>query len=255
MYLDALPELLDHTNCAHWIPVHLRDMTEISKTHPDIYKEFSTGHFTVQKRKRIFSSIPIDQAHEQHNALVKGDGGAVGLTDNPSALQRWMIAGPEIARVIAEFEPSENKQVDTCHHDQTASVQRAFARDVCSQDMLVLDPKEIVNTGVVKTVNTVQSICQEQLNAFVKECLVDRTTSIHDTIHRNKLVLFNTTEPKATKGKQQLRSLKCDIELFSRLYIACQTRDGNLEQFFRHENQACPPSLSVTLHLGTKSVC
>ena len=43
--------------------------------------------------------------------------------------------------------------------------------------------------------------------------------------------------------------------LFARLYIGCQNRDGNLEEFFRHENQAYPPSLSddSTLHLGTKS--
>ena len=86
MYLDALKGLapwffaLDHTNYARWIPVHLRDMTELHKTHPDVYYEFSIGHFTVQKTKRIFPTIPIDQAHEQSNSLVKGDGGAVGLT-------------------------------------------------------------------------------------------------------------------------------------------------------------------------------
>ena len=45
MYLDALTELvpwffaLDHTNYAHWIPVHLRDMAELPKTHPDVYGE------------------------------------------------------------------------------------------------------------------------------------------------------------------------------------------------------------------------
>ncbi len=34
------------------------------------------------------------------------------------------------------------------------------------------------------------------------------------------------------------------MSLFSRLYIACQSRDGDLDDFFRHENQVCPPSLS-----------
>ena len=54
---------------------------------------------------------------------------------------------------------------------------------------------------------------------------------------------------------KQLTSLKSDVGLFSRLYIGCQTRDGNLEEFFRHENQASPPALSDSgnLHLGTKS--
>ena len=46
-----------------------------------------------------------------------------------------------------------------------------------------------------------------------------------------------------------------DCELFSRLYIACQSRDGNLDDFFKHENHPYPPSLSVNgdLRYGTKS--
>ena len=52
-----------------------------------------------------------------------------------------------------------------------------------------------------------------------------------------------------------MSSLKCDISLFSRLYIACQSRDGDIDDFFRHENQACPPSLSNLgkLRLGNKA--
>ena len=53
---------------------------------------------------RVFSAIPIDQAHEQNNACSKRDGGTVGLTDNPSALQRWMVAGLEVAALIEDFE-------------------------------------------------------------------------------------------------------------------------------------------------------
>ena len=47
--------------------------------------------------------MAIDQCHEQNNAIIKGSGGAVGLTDNPPALRRWMVAGPEVARMTAEF--------------------------------------------------------------------------------------------------------------------------------------------------------
>ena len=41
----------------------------------------------------------------------------------------------------------------------------------------------------------------------------------------------------------------------SRLHILCQTRAGDLETFFMHENQAAPPSLSLggKLRLGTKA--
>ena len=52
-----------------------------------------------------------------------------------------------------------------------------------------------------------------------------------------------------------ITSLKSDCALFSRLYIACQTRDGDLDNFFKHENHAYPPSLSQLgqLRFGTKA--
>ena len=61
---------------------------------------------------------------------MKGDGGAVGLIENPAALRRWMVSGPEIARLIGEFEYSTKKQqdVNTFHHEQKKHVQIAFTR-------------------------------------------------------------------------------------------------------------------------------
>uniref|UniRef100_UPI00358F6B91 uncharacterized protein n=1 Tax=Myxine glutinosa TaxID=7769 RepID=UPI00358F6B91 len=58
-----------------------------------------------------------------------------------------------------------------------------------------------------------------------------------------------------SKAKQIVTSLKSDCALFSRLYIACQTRDGDLDNFFQHENHAYPPSLSQLgkLRFGSKS--
>ncbi len=99
-------------------------------------------------------------------------------------------------------------------------------------------------------------IGQEQFQAYIRDCLIERSKSIDDVIHRNKLKLFVSAAKKnVSKGKQQLTSLKSDVGLFSRLYIGCQTRDGNLEEFFHHENQASAPALSDggNLHLGTKS--
>ena len=53
-------------------------MCGLKTMHPSVYEQFLSGHFTVMKT-------------EQNNAAVKGDGGAVGLTEDPSALNRWMI--------------------------------------------------------------------------------------------------------------------------------------------------------------------
>jgi len=93
MYLDALTELAtwfhatDHTNYSRWIPVHLRDMVTLPTAQPEVDREFETGNFTIQKTSRQFSAIPIDQAHEQNNAAIKGDGGAVGVITKSTALR------------------------------------------------------------------------------------------------------------------------------------------------------------------------
>ena len=67
-----------------------------------------------------------------------------------------------------------------------------------------------------------------------------------DAIHRKKLKVFSTSTPRSvSQGKQQVASLKNDLQLFLRLYIGCQMRGGNPQEFFRHENQACRPSFSL----------
>ena len=48
--------------------------------------------------------MEIDQCHEQLNTILKGDGSAIGLTEDDDKLRRWTICGPEIARMVREYE-------------------------------------------------------------------------------------------------------------------------------------------------------
>ena len=79
---------LDSHIYARRLCVHYRDMCELPLKRPDVYAEVRNGSFVVHKTKRLFSSIALDHAHEQVNAVVEGEGGAVGLTENPAALRR-----------------------------------------------------------------------------------------------------------------------------------------------------------------------
>lgn len=91
LFVEVLEELvplffaLDHTNYARWVPIHIRDM----KSLPDSVRlEFQEHHhWVISKTGKKFSSMPLDQAHEQENKMVKGSGGAVGLTENPVAFR------------------------------------------------------------------------------------------------------------------------------------------------------------------------
>ena len=89
LYHEALSGLIpyffanNNVNYARWLPVHLKDMMSLEQQHPEVAREFHKGNVVVHKPRREFSAIAIDQAHEQNNAVIKGDGGAVGLTEDP----------------------------------------------------------------------------------------------------------------------------------------------------------------------------
>ncbi len=211
-----------------------------------------SGKFTVKKTKRAFSAIAIDHAHEQNNAYVKGDGGAVGLTEDPDALRRWMLSGPEVARVISEFKYNStfmaNEQEEIRHHEQKPSTQLAFKEQLSSliasidemgnpfmeesADLIALGTKEIADPSVVVTVNEIKHTGQEKYNLFLKDRLVDRKTPFTATIPKNKLPLFRSDTMRVKmKVRSQLTEARSDCSLFSKLYIGCQTRGVILMSF------------------------
>ena len=214
LYVETLEALvpwfhsLDHTNHARWLPVHIRDM----KSLPPAVKNDLQKYWVVVKKKKPFPYIPIDQAHEQNNAIVKGSGGAVGLTESPTAFQRWMVSGPEFARFLAEFQvqylvendPDAEKSLK--HYESGNSAQETFLMQVLklADAMKALgnpfqgDIEELMNIGtgdctseeVVKALRSMESLGQKQYKNFVKTVIEDRTVSIHDTIKKNSLPLF-----------------------------------------------------------------
>ena len=255
LYVDAIQQILpwmfvmDHTNYARWLAVHYWDMQVLSSKHPDVYKHFSDGAFVVHKTNRAFSSIALDHAHEQVNALVKGQGGAVGLTENPAALRRWMVAGPELSRNVEEFEGSSTVSEERDHLEQKPGVQSTFLKDVVntvscfeelgnpfteeSENLMAIHTKDIMDDSVVATVKNAHKIVEEQFCLFVKERFIDRSKPVTEPLKKNNLPTFSTPTKKAvSKDQAKVKLLKEDCSLFGRFYIACQTRDGNLDEFF-----------------------
>ena len=83
--------------------VHVNDFISLKNNNPLTHAEFLTGSFVIQKTRRKFSSLAHEQVHEQLNAIVKGDDGIIGLTENEAALTRWTVSGPETARLLMEY--------------------------------------------------------------------------------------------------------------------------------------------------------
>lgn len=123
-------------------------------------------------------------------------------------------------------------------------------------ELLVLHTRQCADAKVVSTLRTLEDLGSGQYRAFQKDVLDDRKKSIHETIKRNNLPFLKSPKPKPNSVvAKKLAAVRNDANLFGRLYIANQQRDGDLDTFFSHENQMYPPSLSDygRLRMGTKS--
>ena len=272
LYVETLKAIVpwffafDHYNYARWIPVHIRDMESLPQS---VYEQFKgSGHWVVQKTTNRFSAMPIDQCHEQNNEMVKGSGGAVGLTENPSAFRKWMTAGPEQARLLKEFEREFMREASSkqLHHEEGFWMQKSFKEQAHNEmgnpflhdnaELVVLDTRDVLDESVVTTVRSVEKLGVDQYKIYHGSVITDRNISIHEAIKKNSLPLFShPTQKTKSKQAEQTTMLKHNVELFSRLYIVTQHREGDMATFFKHENHPYPPSLSDRgkIRLGKKS--
>ncbi|CAC5382302.1 unnamed protein product [Mytilus coruscus] len=107
------------------------------------------------------------------------------------------------------------------------------------------DTRDIVDPKVANTVKNIEQIRNDKYHEYVRKRLNKTTTPLSDPIKQNKLHLFSRQELRSeSKEIRQISSIKQECSLFSQLYVSCQVRDSDIDEFFHHENQAYPPSLS-----------
>ena len=255
-----------NTHYSRWGTIHIHDMFELQNTNPDVYEEFVNGNFVLHESNRQFSGIALDQAHEHNNARVKSDGGAIGITEKESALLRWMTSSPEICQLVQSYDLSSKDKANTTtrHHEDIPSAQKSFLKDVSQMTETIEDlgnpfleeSGELVSLDLnvstdSKDVYKFEANGQNQFETFRKQ--VD-SEAFYSPISRNDFDLFQVSLKKQNKQSKE-NKLKQDCVLFSNLFVMCQTRQLDLEDFFRHENQASPPSISNDgeLYRSTKS--
>ena len=225
LYLETLEHLmpwvfaLDHIHYARNLPIHVRDMCALQEMHPTVHEEFMKGKFVGQKTGRAFSSIALDQIHEQLIGCLKGDGGIIGLTEDPVALERFMITGPEFARIIEEFENTP-KNSGRKHHEQYPKYQETFREDVNSLisafsdvgnpfledsgQLISLDTSRIMPDDVVSTVRNITKTGKDKYDEFFSERVSTSTLTWTSTFHLSRLPLFSVRVNNVKKSPSLL---------------------------------------------------
>lgn len=142
------------------------------------------------------------------------------------------------------------------HHDEGTKQQIDFLHDVQNLsdairsrgnpflenggDLMNLDGKY---SNDKHSVSSFDKRGQEQFNSFVKNVLLERKVAFEDPIKKNSFIFFKCK--KAVKRKpKKVQILKHSSSLFSQMYIATNTREGDLDLFFSHEVHAFPPSMA-----------
>ena len=114
-----------------------------------------------------------------------------------------------------------------------------------SNDLFDIETKIVVPETIAQNLYKLENVGEKQFRDFIEQRVWKRSVLLSDTISKNKLSLFKAVGSySASRKDEQLNTAKYNVSLFSRLFIACQTRKGDLENFFAHENQPNPPSLS-----------
>lgn len=151
-----------------------------------------------------------------------------------------MIAGPEIASMLREYETSyENyrgnkENIEEVHHEESDSHQIRFMKHVNSLvstllemdnplldiDLQTVDTHVIVGEDAVERMRTLTSLGNTQYTQFVEQRIISRDVSIFNPIKRNNVITFGSTASCKPKQATKLTLAKNDAALFSKLYIA-----------------------------------
>ena len=101
LHLSSVAAMLPHffamnrQNYARYLPVYIADMQQLELTHPDVNNEFAAGNHTISHSGQPFLQVSTDIALEQSiNADSKSSGGVIGISQIPSALERWFFNYP-----------------------------------------------------------------------------------------------------------------------------------------------------------------
>ena len=161
--------------------------------------EFCNGKFVVHKSCREFSALAIYQAHEQSNAIIKVDGGAVGITEDPSTLRRWMVASPEVSFLVAQYETlCEAKDANETVQHHAYRVQKLlsvmtkmwnpFMED--TKELLTLDTKYVAHTSAANLVAKHHEKGKHSFEEFLKGLEGGQNCKFYNPIKRNNTGSF-----------------------------------------------------------------
>ena len=113
---------LDHIHYVRWLPAFLEDLKKMSSEGKSVLEQCNKAYFFVNKTDHTFSSMSIDQAHEQNIKVVKVDGGAIDILESESTFLKWVASGPISNDLLNKADQDlPNPQKSRKNHEDTST--------------------------------------------------------------------------------------------------------------------------------------
>ena len=232
---------MNRQNYARYLPVYLADMQQLELTHPDVYNEVAAGNHTISRSGQPLLQVSTDMALEQSiNTDSKSRGGLFGISQIPSALERWFLTIHERASITSALKAMYGLQdgEQASHKEAAARRVKRDEEDVkkmmgCFSSGLMTDPfthdsDELLNiaTGVVLPEDVAQNLVRstekgrQQMNAFVEKRINSNAVGFWEPIPNMKIKTFSSTNKKIrVKSSDKLVTVNADRDLFGRLLV------------------------------------
>ena len=144
---------------------------------------------------------------------------AIGLTENETTLDRWFVSGPEVARILSEFEADESDSVSSSpHHEQNHAAQQAFATDVQKlvktlqsmgnpfedqRDLVALHSWAIVDSDVADYAGKLYDLGKEQYESFASNRIASSCEKLFAPLTKNKVAFLWNQNQKHCQSYSQ----------------------------------------------------
>ena len=228
------------------IPLYLAEMASLESSDPEIYGEFITGNWVVNKNKEVpFCAVGGDTALEHLNRSMKVSGGLVGITLNESARAKFFLIAPELARLTAEAKAMAGLVPERAHHQELNSAVlthednsinkltetiKTFTNPFSSDqntntDLYNLVTKVVMNEKTKKDLVNQSEEGRKLFSAFVQDRIKTGKINLWAPVKKRNLLTWKTSAKVIkVKAKDTIIELKEDRNLFARLAMVCKSR-------------------------------
>ena len=234
----------DRLNYARMMPLYLAEMDSLPKTDPDVYAEFLSGNWVVNKNSSVpFCALGADHGLEHVNRSMKVSGGLVGITLNQAARTKFFLIAPEMAGLAGQAKDMAGvaSKIQTRHHNHTPAVASRECKNIKalmetidnftnpfadeSSDLFNLVTKVVMPDNIKEDMCNQSVIGQTLFDTFVKERIQSEKVNLWSTMKKRKLCTWKTNAKKVkVSTKEKVIELREDRSLFARMMMVCQRR-------------------------------